>query len=100
MKLIKLLGLFLALSIVSCTKDPAACFTVDKGSIAKVNEEVQFDASCSANAETYAWSFGTLGTATGVTTKFKFTTKGKVVVKLVASKSGKSSESIQEIDIQ
>jgi chitodextrinase len=99
MKLIKFLGLFLALSIVSCTKDPAACFTVDKGSTTKVNEEVQFDANCSVNAETYAWSFGTLGTATGITTKFKFTTKGKVVIKLVASKGGKSSEFVQEIEI-
>jgi chitodextrinase len=100
MKLIKLLGLFLVLSIISCTKDPAACFTVDKGTTPKVNEEVQFDANCSVNAETYSWSFGSLGTATGITTKFKFTTKGKVVIKLVASKGGKSSESIQEIDIQ
>jgi PKD domain len=100
MKLIKLLGLCLALSIVSCTKDPAACFTVDKGSTTKVNEEIQFDANCSANAETYAWSFGTLGTATGITTKYKFTTKGKVIVKLVASKGGKSSEFTQELDIQ
>jgi chitodextrinase len=99
MKLLKLLSLFLALSIVSCTKDPAGCFTVDKGKTAKVNEEVQFDANCSINAETYVWSFGTLGTATGITTKFKFTAKGKVVVKLVASKGGKSSESIQEIEI-
>jgi chitodextrinase len=99
MKLIKLLGLFVALSIVSCTKDPAACFTVDKGSTPKVNEEVQFDANCSVNAETYAWTFGTLGTATGITTKFKFP-KGKVVVKLVASKGGKSSEFVQEIDVQ
>jgi PKD domain len=98
MKLIKLLGLFLALSVVSCTKDPAACFTVDKGSTPKVNEEVQFDANCSVNAETYAWTIGTT-TATGITTKLKFTTKGKVVVKLVASKGGKSSEFIQEIEI-
>jgi chitodextrinase len=99
MKLIKLLGLFLALSIVSCTKDPAACFEVNKGNPTKQNEEVQFDANCSVNAETYTWTFGTLGTATGITTKFKFTAKGKIVVKLVASKGGKNSEFIQELDI-
>jgi chitodextrinase len=100
MKLIKLLGLFLALSIVSCTKDPAACFETNKGNPTKLNEEIQFDASCSINSDTYAWSFGTLGTATGITTKFKFVTKGKVTVKLIASKEGKTSEFIQELDIQ
>jgi PKD repeat protein len=99
MKLLKLLGLFLALSIVSCTKDPAGCFTVDKGKTAKVNEEVQFDASCSANAETYSWDFGGLGTATGATTKFKFTKAGKYIIKLQAKKGDKSSEFTQEIDV-
>jgi PKD repeat protein len=99
MKLLKLLGLFLALSTVSCTKDPAGCFTVDKGKTAKVNEEVQFDASCSANADTFAWDFGGLGTATGTTTKFKFVKAGKVVIKLTAKKGDKSSEFVQEIDI-
>jgi hypothetical protein len=99
MKLIKLLGLCLVLSIVSCTKDPAACFETNKGKPPVANEEVQFDANCSINADTYAWSFGTLGTGTGITTKFKFP-KGKVIVKLVASKDGKSSEFTQELDIQ
>jgi chitodextrinase len=100
MKLLKLLGLFLALSIVSCTKEPAACFEVNKGNPTKQNEEVQFDANCSVNADTYAWSFGSLGTATGITTKFKFTAKGKVIIKLTASKEGKSSDFTQEVDIQ
>jgi PKD repeat protein len=99
MKLLKLLGLFLALSIISCTKDPAACFETNKGNPTKLNEETQFDATCSVNSETYAWDFGGLGTATGITTKYKFTKSGKYIIKLIASKGGKNSEFIQEITI-
>ena len=104
MKLLKLLGLSLIISFASCAKkDPTACFTVDKGKTAKVNEEVQFDASCSANADTYQWSFKSgatvLGTASGAQTKFKFTAKGVVKISLVAKNGDNTSESTQDVEI-
>jgi PKD repeat protein len=100
MKLLKFVGLILTLSVLSCTKDPAACFSVDKGTTTKVNEEIQFDASCSVNAETYSWDFGDSSTGTGVQVKHKYSVKGKYIIKLVAKKADKSSDFIQQIDIQ
>lgn len=56
MKKIKLLlvaGMF-GLAFTSCSKDPVACFTLDK-TTAAVNTPIVADASCSVDAEKYMW---------------------------------------------
>ncbi len=45
--------LLTTLFICSCTKKPSSCLTIDKGKTVKVNEEVQFDGSCSTNETSY-----------------------------------------------
>ena len=91
------------LTLVSCKKDPVACFSVDKGKTAKINEEVQFNAACSTDADTFEWTYksGTtvLSTATGVLAKFKFTVKGIVKITLVAKKGSSTAEFSQDVEI-
>ena len=87
------------LLIVSCSKTPEACFTVDKGKTAKLNEEVQFDATCSIDADTYTWDFGDGSTGTGSSTKHKYPTASNYVVKLTASNTSKSATTSQSLTI-
>jgi chitodextrinase len=81
--------------ISSCTKTPSGCLSVDKGKTAKVNEEVQFDGSCSTNETSYAWEFGDGATETGNPVKHKYSTAGTYMVKLTV-KNKKKSASITE----
>lgn len=93
-----LLGLALGLS--SCTKTPEACFVVDKGSAnTKVNEEIQFSAACSTDADTYAWEYGDGSTDTGATVKHKYPQAGTYTVKLTAKNSSKSSGTTKTVTI-
>jgi PKD repeat protein len=87
--------LIAAVILLGCGKAPVACFTVDKGKLAKLNEEVQFDAACSADAESFEWNFGD-GTAfvTGATVKHKFTIANTYTVVLTA-KSGNKIDTAQ-----
>ena len=85
--------------ISSCSKTPEACFTTDKGKTAKVNEEIQFNASCSKDADTYNWDFGDGSTGVGSSTKHKYPTVGTYVVKLTASNKSKSATSSQDLTI-
>lgn len=96
-----MIGLFSAgvLFISGCTKTPSPCFSVDKGGVAKVNEEVQFDASCSANATSFTWDFGDGSSTSGSSVKHKYTTAATYVVKLTATNKKKSEVLVKNVTI-
>ncbi len=100
MKTINLLFPVAILFVVGCTKTPQACFVADKGKVAKVNEEVQFDASCSTNATSYSWDFGD-GTAAseGASVKHKYSTAAIYNVKLTAKNKRKENTSTVALTI-
>lgn len=52
-KLLLTAGMF-GLALTSCSKDPVACFTLDK-TTAAVNTPIVADASCSVDAGKYMW---------------------------------------------
>jgi PKD repeat protein len=80
--------------LFSCTKAPVACFVADKGKTAKLNEEVQFDASCAEGGTTYEWNYGDgSALAAGITTKHKFTAAANYTVVLTATTGNKSDTS-------
>lgn len=85
--------------VMGCTKTPSVCFTVDKGKSAKVNEEVQFEGSCSQNATTYTWDFGDGSSAVGVSVKHKYQFIGYYTVSLKASNKKKSATLTETISI-
>ncbi len=98
--LILVLGIGLSMVFVSCTKTPEACFVTDKGSAnMKVNEEIQFDASCSRDADSYSWSFGDGTTQSGYLTKHKYPNAGSYTVILTVNHSSKSATLRKEITI-
>jgi PKD repeat protein len=74
----------------SCKKAPTACFSVNNGGQAVLNEDVDFDASCSLDAESYTWDFDDGTTGSGKTVKHKFTTSGYFSVRLVAHNGNKT----------
>ena len=85
-------ALSLLLLCGSCAKSPEACFVVDKGSLnTKVNEEIQFNAACSTDADTYVWEYGDGSSDTGAAVKHKYPQAGSYVVKLTAKNSSKTS---------
>ena len=82
----------LTILATSCTKTPEACFVIDNGSAnTKVNEEIQFDASCSKDADSYFWNFGDGTSQTGYLTKHKYANAGNYTVILTATHSSKSA---------
>src|SRR5258705_9649133 len=90
--MISVLGIGLTMFSVGCTKTPEACFVIDNGSAnTKVNEEIQFDASCSKDADSYSWNFGDGTSQTGYLTKHKYTAAGNYTVTLTANHSSKSA---------
>lgn len=98
MNLVLCIGL--ALLAVSCTKDPQACFVIDKGSDnTKVNEEIQFDASCSKDADSYSWNFGDGASQVGYMTKHKYPNPGSYTVILTANHSSKSATMSKVVNI-
>lgn len=91
-------GLFLS---TGCSKTPEACFTADKGNTnTHINEEIHFDGSCSSDAESHSWDFGDGATATGVTTKHKYSTQGSYTVKLTVENGSKDRSTTQTMSIQ
>ncbi len=74
-----------------CTKPPVPCFATDKGQTSRVNEEVQFDATCTTEATSYSWNYGDGNSGTGITSKHKYQTVGTYIVTLTASNKGNSS---------
>jgi PKD repeat protein len=99
---IKRLVLVLAIpaGLSSCSKSPEACFVADKGSLnTKVNEEIQFSAACSTDADTYSWEYGDGSGDNGATVKHKYSKTGAYTVKLTAKNSSKSSSTSQTVTI-
>ena len=89
-----------AFALSSCSKSPEACFVVDKGSLnTKVNEEIQFSAACSTDADTYVWEYGDGSSETGATVKHKYPQTGTYTVKLTAKNSSKSSSTSKTVTI-
>ena len=95
-----LAALALSLSLSACSKDPDACFTVDKGSAnTKVNEEIQFSAACSTDADTYAWDYGDGSGDTGASVKHKYPRAGSYNVRLTAKGESKSASTTKTVAI-
>jgi PKD repeat protein len=97
--IVKILSATAIVLLASCTAKPVACFIVDKGKTAKPNEEVQFDAACTLNADTYSWNFGDSTTRTGITTRRKFTVAKTYRVVLTATKNNNSDTSAVDLVI-
>lgn len=89
--ILKLALLIVLVSLFSCSKAPVACFVVDKGKTAKVNEEVQCDGTCSKNAENYSWDFGDGTTGIGSPVKHKYANTGIYVIRLTVKKNGETA---------
>ncbi|MGZ5244588.1 MAG: PKD domain-containing protein [Bacteroidia bacterium] len=99
MKKILLCFILSASLLASCTMEPTACFTVDKNSNVKENEEVLFSAACSEDANTYNWNFGDGGTASGLEAKHKYNTEGTYEVTLTAQNSSQSDLATARITV-
>lgn len=91
----------ICVALISCNKNPEACFVADKGKNAKLNEQVQFDASCTEGADSYTWSFGD-GTQPemGKIVNHKFLSSGTFIVALTAKKGNKNGLYTAEIIIE
>lgn len=79
--------LVLSLGFMSCGKQqPEACISIQqRATTFHINEQVQFQASCSKNAEAYQWSIGKLGeyqTFNTPVVAVKFEQEGTYEVKL------------------
>jgi hypothetical protein len=91
MKLIFKSSLFISGMAVSalfsaCTKEPEPCFVIDsKSSDLKKDSQVEFNATCSKDADTYVWDFGDGTGATGSTVSHKFTEPGSYMVLMTTS---------------
>jgi len=81
----------------ACTQEPTACFSTDKNSSVKENEEVQFNAGCSEDALTYNWNFGDGSTADGALVKHKYSTEGTYEVTLTALNGGQSNQATARV---
>ena len=99
MKKLMLSVAIIASTLFACTKTPTPCFTIDKGKPTKVNEEIQFDAACSKNTNTYTWEFGDGTTGTGVSVKHKYTIDKTYSVKLTATNKKKTETTTQDLVI-
>lgn len=83
--------LIVLVALFSCSKAPVACFVIDKGKTAKVNEEVQFDGMCSKNADTYSWDFGDGTSSIGSPVKHKYANTGIYVIRLLVARNGETA---------
>jgi PKD repeat protein len=95
----KTLTILIIVFIYSCLKTPEACFTVDKGKTAKINEEVQFDAACSVDATSYSWDFGDGTNGIGVSTKHKYRVASTYVVVLIVNNGSETVSISKNVEI-
>lgn len=71
---------------------------MDKSSLnTKVNEEIQFNAACSTDADAYSWEYGDGSGDNGAAVKHKYPQPGSYVVKLTAKNSSKSSSASKTV---
>ena len=87
------------LLLASCSKKPNACFTVDKNTSTKVDEEIQFNPNCSTDADSYSWAYGDGATDTGSPVKHKYKSPGTFTVTLTAKNSSKEATTSQTVTI-
>ena len=105
------MALVATLFLSSCNKDevtpaPVADFNIAPGDSVNGGELVTLN-NTSTNADTYLWDFGDGTTSTAVNpTKSEFVVEGEVacdatfIIKLTASKDGKSSTKTKNIVVQ
>lgn len=93
------LAAVLLLLLASCSKKPVACFTVDKNTPTKANEEIQFNPNCSTDADSYSWAYGDGVTGTGSPVKHKYPNPGTFTVTLTAKNSSKEAMTSQTVTI-
>lgn len=96
---ILLIMLTVSIAIVSCKKDKNndndACFTVSTSGL-----YAYFDASCSKNAESYAWSFGNGATSSQSNPTQVYNSSGTYQVTLVVTNSnGESTSVTQSVEV-
>ena len=100
-----LMGAIIALS-VSCSKEPTACFDLDK-TTAGVNEIISVDASCSQNADSYMWLGGDepdsvvtiTGNASSANEGYSYSQPGTYTIKLLVTNGKKSAETTKSVTI-
>ena len=86
------------IGFASCSKAPNACFTIEKGQpSSKLNDEVQVNAACSTDADSFVWEFGDGSSTTGATAKHKYNAVGTFTIKLIARNSNKQTSSTRDV---
>ncbi len=91
---------FSSLSLTSCSKKPEACFTIEKGiPSSKINDEVEVNAGCSSDADSFVWEWGDGASTTGIKTKHKYNAAGNFTIKLTAKGDGKSASTSKPVTI-
>ena len=92
-----LIGAALA-GFASCAKAPNSCFTIEKGQpSSKVNDEVEVNAACSSDADSFVWDFGDGYSTTGATAKHKYIATGTFTIKLTARNSSKETKASRDV---
>lgn len=95
-----LLGSAAILLMASCSKAPDACFTIEKGQpSSKINDEVQVNAACSTDADSYVWDFGDGYSTTGATAKHKYNAVGNFRIQLTAKNSNKQTTTSRDVTV-
>lgn len=88
------------LLLASCSKKPDACFTIEKGQpSSKLSDEVQVNAACSTDADSYVWDFGDGFSTTGATAKHKYNAVGSFTIKLTAKNSSRESTTSKGVTV-
>ncbi len=89
-----------SLCLMSCSKKPDACFTIEKGiPSSKINDEVEVNAGCSSDADSFVWEWGDGASTTGIKTKHKYNAAGNFTIKLTAKGDGKSASTSKPVTI-
>jgi PKD repeat protein len=93
-------ALLLGGALAGCGKGPDACFTIEKGQpSSKITDDVEVNATCSADASEYVWEWGDGASTTGVKVKHKYNAAGTFTIKLTAKNDNKSSSTSRQVTI-
>ncbi len=88
------------LIMAGCSKKPEACFTIEKGiPSSKINDEVEVNAGCSSDADSYVWEWGDGASDTGIKVKHKYNVAGNFTIKLTAKGDDKSASTSKPVTI-
>ena len=84
-------GIVLSMLMTACSEKPEPCIIIDnKSSELKAGLPIQFNATCSKDADTYKWDFGDGTVSSGATVQHKFTSAGTHMVLMTASNKKQS----------